>query len=318
MFFRKGKVKMCTKISTLGMQREEWLKLRKTGIGGSDAGAIAGVNPYSSAMKVFQDKTSEDIEETDSESMRLGRDLEEYVAQRFTEATGLKVRRSNMMYRSEEHPFMIADVDRLVVGEDAGLECKTASAYNADKWENGKYPLHYMFQCYHYMAVTGKKAWYLAVVILGKGFHYVKFEWDDWFIQELVTLEKKFWLEHVVPLCMPDPDGSKACDSVLEEYFSRARKGSSMVLKGFDEKLKRREILEEQMKKLENECKKIDQEIKLAMGENEYADTPGFHISWSNVETKRLDAKKIKEESPDIYERFAVTTSSRRFTVKAA
>ena len=309
---------MCTKISTLGMQREEWLRLRKTGIGGSDAGAIAGVNPYSSAMKVFQDKTSEDIEETDSESMRLGRDLEEYVAQRFTEATGLKVRRSNVMYRSVEHPFMFADVDRLVVGEDAGLECKTASAYNADKWENGKYPLHYMFQCYHYMAVTGKKAWYLAVVILGKGFHYVKFEWDDWFIQELVTLEKKFWFEHVVPLCMPDPDGSKACDSVLEEYFSKARKGSSMVLKGFDEKLKRREILEEQMKKLENECKKIDQEIKLAMGDNEYADTPGFHISWSNVETKRLDTKKIKEESPDIYEKFAVTTSSRRFTVKAA
>ena len=309
---------MCTKISTLGMQREEWLRLRKTGIGGSDAGAIAGVNPYSSAMKVFQDKTSEDIEETDSESMRLGRDLEEYVAQRFTEATGLKVRRSNVMYRSVEHPFMFADVDRLVVGEDAGLECKTASAYNADKWENGKYPLHYMFQCYHYMAVTGKKAWYLAVVILGQGFHYVKFEWDDWFIQELVTLEKKFWFEHVVPLCMPDPDGSKACDSVLEEYFSKARKGSSMVLKGFDEKLKRREILEEQMKKLENECKKIDQEIKLAMGDNEYADTPGFHISWSNVETKRLDTKKIKEESPDIYEKFAVTTSSRRFTVKAA
>ncbi|MBR1703055.1 MAG: YqaJ viral recombinase family protein [Lachnospiraceae bacterium] len=309
---------MYTKTSTLGMEHEEWLRLRKTGIGGSDAGAIAGVNPYSSAMKVFQDKTSEDIEETDSESMRLGKDLEEYVAQRFTEATGLKVRRSNMMYRSVEHPFMFADVDRLVVGEDAGLECKTASAYSADKWENGKYPLHYMFQCFHYMAVTGKKAWYLAVVILGKGFHYVKFEWDDWFIQELITLEKKFWYEHVVPRCMPDPDGSKVCDAVLEQYFHNTRKGSTVLLKGFDEKLKCREILEEQMKKLEAESKKIDQEIKLAMGENEYADTPGFHISWSNVETRRLDAKKMKEERPDLYDEFAVTTSSRRFTVKAA
>ena len=60
------------------------------------------------------------------------------------------------MYRSKEHPFMIADVDRLVVGEDAGLECKTASAYNADKWADGNIPLHYVMQCYHYMAVTGK------------------------------------------------------------------------------------------------------------------------------------------------------------------
>ena len=300
------------------MEHEEWLRLRKTGIGGSDAGAIAGMNPYSSAMKVYQDKTSDDIEEADSESMRLGRDLEEYVAQRFTEATGLKVRRSNVMYRSVEHPFMFADVDRLVVGEDAGLECKTASAYSADKWENGKYPLHYMFQCFHYMAVTGKKAWYLAVVILGKGFHYVKFEWDDWFIQELITLEKKFWYENVVPRCMPDPDGSKVCDAVLEQYFHNTRKGSTVLLKGFDEKLKRREILEEQMKKLEAESKKIDQEIKLAMGENEYADTPGYRIFWQNIEKKRLNIEKIKEQRPDIYDEFAVTTSSRRFTVKAA
>ena len=37
---------MCTKISTAGMSREDWLRLRKTGIGGSDAGAICGLNPY--------------------------------------------------------------------------------------------------------------------------------------------------------------------------------------------------------------------------------------------------------------------------------
>ena len=67
---------------------------------------------------------------------------EEYVAQRFMEATGLKVRRSNYMYRSVEHSFMLADIDRLVVGEDAGLECKTASAYNADKWKNVHRPAY--------------------------------------------------------------------------------------------------------------------------------------------------------------------------------
>ncbi len=84
---------MCTMISTINMSREEWLKLRKSGIGGSDAGAICGLNPYSSPMKVYQDKTSEDVSDLDSESMRQGRDLEDYVARRFMEATGLKVRR---------------------------------------------------------------------------------------------------------------------------------------------------------------------------------------------------------------------------------
>ena len=65
---------------------------------------------------------------------------------------------------------MIADVDRLVVGEDAGLECKTASACNADKWKDGDIPLHYVMQCCHYMAVTGKRIWYIAAVILGREF----------------------------------------------------------------------------------------------------------------------------------------------------
>ncbi len=106
---------MYEKIPTAGMERETWLQLRKTGIGGSDAGAICGVDPYKSAMKVFRDKTEETVEEADNEAVRIGRDLEQYVAGRFMEATGLKVRRSNYMYRSKEHPFMIADVDRLVV-----------------------------------------------------------------------------------------------------------------------------------------------------------------------------------------------------------
>ena len=135
---------MYTTIPTAGMSHEEWLKQRKTGIGGSDAGAICGLNPYANAMTVYRDKTTDNVSDLDNEAMRQGRDLEDYVARRFMEATGLKVRRSNMMYRSEGHPFMIADVDRLVVGEDAGLECKTASAYNADKWKDGEVPKHYI------------------------------------------------------------------------------------------------------------------------------------------------------------------------------
>lgn len=158
---------MYEKIPISNMGHEEWLALRKTGIGGSDAGTVCGLNPYGSLMKLYHDKTGDVTDELDSEAVRQGHDLEQYVAERFMEATGLKVRKSNFMYRSKEHPFMIADVDRLVAGEDAGLECKTASAYNTDKWKDGNIPLHYAMQCFHYMAVTGKRAWYIAAVILG-------------------------------------------------------------------------------------------------------------------------------------------------------
>lgn len=90
-------------------------------------------------MQVYQDKVSEEIEEIDNEAMRQGREFEDYVARRFTEATGKKVRRANAMFYHEKYPFMLADVDRMVVGENAGLECKTASPYmsrTVGKWKN--------------------------------------------------------------------------------------------------------------------------------------------------------------------------------------
>ncbi|MDE6901505.1 MAG: YqaJ viral recombinase family protein [Lachnospiraceae bacterium] len=309
---------MCTTISTASMSREDWLRLRKSGIGGSDAGAICGLNPYASPMSVYRDKTSEDVSDTDNEAMRQGRDLEDYVARRFMEATGLKVRRSNMMYRSDDHPCMIADVDRLVVGEDAGLECKTASAYNADKWKDGEVPMHYLIQCCHYMAVTGKTAWYIAVVILGQEFKFTKITRDDALIANLIAIEEAFWNNHIIPRIILPPDGSKACDEVLEQYFHRARKDSAIPLIGFDEKLNRRSELLGQIKELEQEQQQIEQEVKLFMQDNEIAASKNYRVTWSNVNTTRLDTKRIKDEEPEIYQNFVKVTSSRRLTIKTA
>lgn len=309
---------MFEKISLSGIGHMEWLRLRKTGIGGSDAGSICGVNPYSSAIKVFKDKVSGEIGEENNEAIRIGHDLEDYVAKRFTEASGLKVRKSNYMYRSVEHPFMIADVDRLVVGEDAGLECKTASAYNADKWKDGDIPLHYVMQCYHYMLVTGKRTWYIAAVILGKEFTYRKLEWDDELISRLVAVEKDFWQNHVMKGVIPPPDGSKACDEVIKQYFHTAKKASSVRLVGFDEKLKRREEILDYISELQEEQKQIEQEVKLYMGDNEFANSENFCVSWKNIDSTKLDAKRIKSERPELYADYGKVSHSRRFEVRVA
>ena len=316
--YRKRRKIMFEKISLSGVDNTGWLRLRKSGIGGSDAGAICGVNPFSNAMKVFKDKTSEEIEEQDNEAIRIGHDLEDYVAQRFTEATGLKVRKSNFMYRSTEHPFMIADVDRLVVGEDAGLECKTASAYNADKWADGDIPLHYVMQCYHYMAVTGKKVWYIAAVILGREFTYRRLEWDDALIERLISIEDNFWNNHVLKGTIPPPDGSKVCDEVIQQYFHTARKASAIKLVGFDEKLRRREEILGFISELQEEQKQIEQEVKLFMQDNELASSEHFRVSWKNIDSTKLDAKRIKEEKPELYADYGKVSHSRRFEVKVA
>lgn len=303
-------------ISTLNMEHDEWLRYRRKGIGGSDAGSICGLNPYSSAIAVFQDKTQQMIEKEDNESMRQGRDLEEYVARRFMEETGKKVRRANAIFYKDSQPFMLANVDRLIVGENAGLECKTASAYSADKWKDGHIPESYEIQCHHYMAVTGADAWYIACVILGKEFIWHKIERDEEIIQMLINMESDFWNNHVLANKMPAPDGSKAAEELLSKYYKDSDPEKSILLNGFDDKLKRRAEITDLQDKLETEKKQIEQEIKMYMEDAEKADSDQFSVSWKTVVSNRVDSKKLKADYPEVYKECAETSQSRRFTVK--
>ncbi len=309
---------MYERIPISGMTEKDWMMLRKTGIGGSDAGAIANVNAYRSAMEVYLDKTTDRDEAPDSEAIRCGHDLEAYVAERFCEATGKKVRKSNYMYRSKKFPFMIADVDRIVVGEDAGLECKTCNAYKASDWANGGIPPSYMLQTYHYMAVTGRKTWYIACLIMGKEFVYRTLTWDDDVINLLIRAEDEFWNKHVVPRIPPAPDGSESCSDALAKLFPSASKKEAIELKGFDDALERRSQIVTEIEKLQSEQAILEQKIKLAMEDHEQGYAGNYRITWSNVESVRLDTKRIKTEMPEVYEEYSKPSIYRKFSVKAA
>ena len=304
-------------VSTLNLSRDEWLKYRKQGIGGSDAGAICGLNPYTTAMHVYYDKTSETASDTDSEAMRQGRDLEDYVARRFMEASGKKVRRANAIFCHEDHPFMLANVDRMVSGENAGLECKTASPYMAGKWKDGSIPMHYQIQCCHYMAVCGADAWYIAALIYGKEFIVHKIERDEEIISDLIQIEQDFWEKHVQNHTLPDPDGSETADALIAEYFKKSSP-CTVALKGFDEKLKRRQELLALINKMEKEKKQIEQELKLYMGEAEATENSSFRVSWKPVDSIRIDSGRLKEENPQAYARYQKHIQYRKLTINAA
>ena len=304
-------------ISTLNLDKESWLKYRKQGIGGSDAGAVCGLNPYRTAIQVYYDKTSDSIEDVDNEAMRQGRELEEYVAKRFCEASGKKVRRANAMFYDEKNLFMLADVDRMIVGENAGLECKTASPYSEEKWRDDKIPLSYQLQCYHYMSVCNADSWYIAVLIYGRDFKYYRIERDDEVIENLIRIEKEFWNEYVLKQVIPDPDGSKTADVAIAERFKES-KSITIPLTGFDERLERRQELLSLLEKIETEKRQIDQELKLYLGDAEIAENESYRVSWKNISRSSIDEKRLKAEQPEIYEKYRRETTSRRFTVKAA
>jgi putative phage-type endonuclease len=302
---------------TLDMPREQWLELRKKGIGGSDSAAIVGLDRYRSPFDVYADKLGLKPEIPDNEAMRQGRDLEQYVAERFMEATGKKVRRRNAMLQHPEYPFMIADIDRWVVGENAGLECKTTSVLNRAKFNQGEYPPSYYVQCVHYMAVTGAERWYLAVLVLNKGFHVFTIERDEAEINALIEAEKDFWENHVLKQIPPTPDGSEETAEVIKQLFPEARESAEIALFGYEDKIQQYLELDTRVKELEKERDKLKQELQLAMADAEIGRAQGYIVEWKNQVRQSLDTKKLKSEQAEIYEKYLKPAQTvRRFMIK--
>ena len=302
-------------VSTRNLSKEDWLHYRKCGITGTDAGAILGLNPYRSAFQVYYDKISDTIENIDSEAMRQGRDLEEYVAQRFTEATGLKVRRANAIYQNEEHPLLLADFDRLIVGQKAGLECKTVSPFSADKWADGKIPAHYMTQVNHYLAVSGFDFWYIAALIFGKELVIHKIISDKAVLDNLIAEEEHFWKYNVMPEIPPAPTGSEGDTQQINQMYSDDDKSKTADLNSVRSLLDKRQELYTQIEQLEQEKTAIEQQVKLQMQDAAYGTAPGYKVSWVSSESKRVDSQRLRKEQPDIFNQYSKNVSSRRFTI---
>lgn len=296
------------------LTHKEWLELRQQGIGGSDAAAIAGLNPWKSPLSVYLEKTSDEAKEIpDNERMRVGRDLEDYVAKRFEEATGKKVRKNNFMLQSEEHPFMMANLDREIVGENAFLECKTTNSYAKAEWEEG-IPQHYEIQVHHYMAVTGAEKAYIACLIGNERFIYHEVQRDEEVINYLIEIEKKFW-SNTKEGILPDPDGSSDYDEALKHKYSRVIE-DEIPLTISDQVFDELNNLKELKKEAETKIKTLEQQVKLALGEYEAGATDRFKVTWKLQSRSSIDTKKLKEEMPEIAEEYSKTSESRVLRIK--
>ena len=291
-------IKGLKKISIVGMSHDEWLAHRTRSIGGSDAAAIVGMSQYASPYSVWADKTGKMPPKEDNEAMRQGRDLEEYVARRFTEATGKKLRKENSIIINPRYPFAHANVDRVVVGEDAGFEAKTTSVLNLSKFKNGEYPENYYVQCVHYLAVTGAKRWYLGVLILGVGFEWYVIERDEEEIAALMQSEEAFW-EYVKKNTPPPIDGAKGTTEALKSVFPISN-DDRVDLFAYDADLKRLEDVKKQIKELTEVKDGIENRVKGFMGNAGRGESDSFKVSWTSSTRSLFDAKAFASDHPDM------------------
>ena len=286
------------KISTVGMSRDEWLKERRKSIGGSDVSALLGMNEYCSRYTLYAEKKGLLPEKEDSEAMRIGRDLEDYVAKRFTEKTGKKVRKENSIIRNPNIPYLHANVDRVIVGEDAVLECKTVSALNLKQYKNGEFPDRFYAQCCAYMLVCGFKKAYLAVLVLGKDFMVFEIERDEEELNALNKACKDFWslIENNTP---PMADGSSSTTETLSAIYPKSN-DSSVSLTAYESDLREYMSLTNLIKDMESKKDEVENRIKAQLGDNAFGESNNFKVSWGSSSRSTFDHKRFATENPQI------------------
>lgn len=306
---------MIEKISTAGMSRGDWLAERKHSLGGSDMGAVLGLNPYSSPVAVYLDKKNLVPDKPDNEAMRQGRDLEDYVARRFAELSGKKVERYNFLVRNPAAPYLHADIDRRIVGEKAGLECKTCSALSEKKYKGGSFPTSYYVQTVTYMAVLDYDRYYLAVLILGRGFQVyqmttipgdIRPAWCESSvyvspeeIEALKAAAKTFWEGYVLQDEMPPADGMEATTDALGALYRGGEK-TTVDLLGHRSDLDAYFELKDQIDALGTQAEEIKQNLMLAMGNAEKAKCDGYSISWAPQTRRTFNAKAFAKDHPGV------------------
>lgn len=306
--------------STENLPYEEWLEYRKTGIGGSDASVVCGINRYKSPVELWMEKVNNFPPQDAGESAYWGTQLESLVRAEFTMRTNIEVSLVKQLLQSEEHTFMLANLDGVCndpIYGDCIFEAKTASAFKANEWEDA-IPDEYMLQVQHYMAVTGYKAAYIAVLIGGNTFRWRLIERDEELIAMLIELESRFW-EYVQNGTPPPIDGSEACAKYLAEKYSDSIVKSAIelpfeaevIIKEYNLACKKLSDITEQKQLAENKLKQL-------LGNNEIGSIGGNIVSWKSVSQERLDTKTLKSEHPTLYKKYANTTTYRRFSVKSA
>src|SRR5690606_19501524 len=304
-------------IPTEEMERYEWLWRRKQGIGGSDASAILGFNPWKSAFQLYIDKTSDTVEEIDNEAIHFGNVLEDIVAEEFTRRTGKKVRRRNQTFRHPEHSFMLANIDRDVVGEKALLECKTTNAFNSDAWEGDHIPPAYICQLQHYMAVLGYEKAYIAVLIGGQRFVWKELERDDEFIELMIRAEKDFWENHVLKEIPPEIDGTNSASELLKKMYPQDN-GETIMLESDEAEMliEAIESIKSEIKDKNTLLKEYENKLKLMIGDAAVGVTPRYEVNLKTYERNSIDTRKLKKDLPDIAEKYTKTSTYRQLRIK--
>lgn len=295
---------------------EEWLSIRRKYIGGSEAGAVIGLDSYKSPFSLWAEKTGRMAEFKGNITTKVGAYLEDLVAHMFSEETGKKVRRKNRTVINDVYPWACANVDRMIAGESALLEIKTTNSIPAmKKVKNGEYPERWYCQMVHYLAVTGLKKAYLAVLVNCRELHIFELVRDEKEISALMAAERDFWNNHVLTDIPPAADGNAVTTEAVNEVYASAG-NDAVSLVQLENELDRYIAIGNQIKELKKLQDEAANSVKIRMGEACSGASNRYTVKWTSSERLSFDSKSFMEEHKELnLDKYIKTTKVRTFRV---
>ena len=264
-----------------GIDRDEWLHARRTGIGASEAAAVLGESPYGSPISVYADKIDPDAPfQAQSERMEWGNILEAQILERFETVTKFATVANGALVRSVHYPFMLATVDGWAIDFDPWRPVDAKNTQDGAGWSGGV-PKHVWIQMQHQMVVTDAVTAYVAVLIRGCEFKWAAVERNEDFIDDtLVPQLEEFWLRVEKGGPPPDPDGNPATKHALSKLYPD--EGKSIVLDGeFTDLAFELFGIKQDAKHGATRREEIENEIRFAMKDANTAALPdGSSFTW--------------------------------------
>lgn len=326
------------------LSREEWLKERQNGVGSSEIAAVLGLNPYQSALDVYNSKIKDpDREREETQKTKVGNIIEPVVAQIFQEETGLRVQNDNKIRFQDNHPFVRVNIDRMILTppdkDGPGvLEMKNTEHRTIAKWEEDEdgvklLPMYYWCQIQSQLFASGWDWGHVYFFVSGYDTRDFYVEPNKQFLDDMLNEVGIFWHNHVLKQIPPAPRTAEEVQKLFPKSTMDKTVEAGDTLYNF---CVQASALDQEIKSKEKQYAELKDKITVALGDAEilthkgqilatYKSSKKFDAEKFRKEQpgyaaqclkKVVDAKIVKAKYPEMHEKFSDRTGSRRFLLK--
>ncbi len=287
--------------------REEWLEIRKSGIGSSEVATIVGLNPWETPYQLWRRKKGLDAPKQENAAMRNGHHLEDAVSRMWNDATGREIiKRSaiDWIIRDNDRPFLQVSPDRTYwLGESRSPEAKGILEIKTTrmKVDPDDLPKYWFAQVQYQLGVAGYTQGSLAWLSAGQGFDFgyqdlkIVPDFFGWLIEET----EKFWVDNIIGGA--EPNAVSVADVLLKYNRHTDRK----IIECSDEVFEAYQNLKEvkkEIKALEERQEDYEAKLKMAFADAEALSYGGDTIAtWKAPKASlKFDAKAFQSDHPDL------------------